>query len=63
MWSCWKLIEAPFRHVGWELHLGKIKEKEKFESAAGWHKTKQQEIQYLQTAEGLSVNTTHPNLS
>lgn len=49
MWSCWKLIEAPSRHVGWEIHLGKIKEKEKFECAAGWHKTKQ-EIQYLQTA-------------
>jgi len=59
MWSCWKLIETPFRHVGWELHFGKIKETEKFDCA----KTKQQEIQYLQTAEGLSVNTTHPNRS
>lgn len=63
MCSCWKLIEAPFRHVGWELHLGKEKKEEKFERAAGWHTTKQQELQYLQTAEGQTVNTPHPNLS
>lgn len=37
--------------------------KKNLECAAGWHKIKPQEIQYLQRAEGQIVKTPHPNLS
>lgn len=46
--------------MGAPLRKGK---KEKHECAAGWHTTKPQEIQYLQTAEAQIVNTIHPNIS
>lgn len=46
--------------MGAPLRNGK---KEKLECAAGWRATKQQEIQYLQSAEGQILNTPHPNLS